>query len=153
MLKHTAGLARLFTDNWDGDGSWEYDFGYPWVADYDDPYPDPVQSAFYPITTDSRAYAGGLRYNGCYADVDGAQTNATLSTLLYTDDDNTRTSCVRQCVDAGFAIAGTRDKDCFCSNEMAEEAREVVSSSCRTPCPGSSGTVCGGDNRLSLFAL
>lgn len=41
MMASAAGEARLFTDNWSGNGSRAYDFGYPRQQPGDDPYPNP----------------------------------------------------------------------------------------------------------------
>lgn len=41
MFSSRAGLTRIFSDNFNGDGSRAYDFGYPRQKDGDDPFPDP----------------------------------------------------------------------------------------------------------------
>ena len=42
MFASPAGRARLFTDNFYGNGNRSYDFGYPRQQDGDDPFPDPT---------------------------------------------------------------------------------------------------------------
>ena len=43
MMASLAGQARLFKDNFYGDGAKAYDFGYPRIqANVDDPFPDPA---------------------------------------------------------------------------------------------------------------
>lgn len=152
MFEADAGQARLFTDNWDGDGKRAYDFGYPRRTSYDSPYPDPAHADDPLIHEDINRYAGQMTYKGCFSDVDQAQSVRSLSQQPYTGDLNSRTYCTNRCAADGYRIAGVTDQYCYCGNELSSEAAEVVSTSCENSCPGDPSQICGGPNRLSVFS-
>lgn len=151
MFASPAGQARLFRDNFSGDGSRAYDFGYPRHSSFDDPYPNPALSSQALIHTDTTTYAGGKTHRGCYTDVDNAQSAATLTVLTYTGNLNTRTYCATLCTNAGYTIAGLRSTNCYCGNSLNAQAAQVVVSSCETVCPGDS-SLCGGTTRLTILS-
>lgn len=102
MMSSPAGLARLFLDNFKGDGSFAYNFGYPRLQAGDDQYPNP---ALAPTarnwTTD--VYPGNFAYQGCY-------TNYNHTTLSYTayrgNNSNSVGGCTSTCLGLGYNTAG-----------------------------------------------
>lgn len=152
MFEAPAGQARLFTDNWSGNGSRAYDFGYPRRTTQDDPYPDPAHATDALIHADGATYAGGMTARGCYSDVDNAQSEGSLPVQAYNGDLNTRTYCTDLCAQQSYTIAGVSDSYCYCGNSTGSQTVEVVSTSCENACPGDSTQICGGPNRLSIFA-
>lgn len=152
MFEADAGQARLFKDNWDSDGKRAYDFGYPRRTTFDNPYPDPAHAADALIHEDSTVYAGGMTSRGCFSDVDNAQSVGSLPVQAYNGDLNSRTYCTDLCAGQGYSIAGVSDAYCYCGNSIGSQTAEVVSTSCEGSCPGDSSQICGGANRLSIFA-
>jgi hypothetical protein len=151
MFMSPSGQARLFRDNFNGDGSRARDFGYPRHSTTDDPYPDPAQAGQALIHTDTTVYAGGKTHRGCYTDVDSAQSVASLPVLAYTGNLNSRTYCADLCTTQGYTIAGVRSTSCYCGNALGSQTRRVVVSSCETACPTGTG-LCGTTNRLSILS-
>ncbi|KAI0123388.1 hypothetical protein BJ170DRAFT_713574 [Xylariales sp. AK1849] len=152
MFGSAAGNARLFRDNFYGDGSKAYDYGYPRHLAGDDPYPDPAQPSL-PLkdTDDTTIYAGGKTHRGCFTDVDNAQSVPSLTVLAYSGNSTSRSYCADTCTEQGFTIAGVRSTDCYCGNELGEQTTHVVTSSCELVCPTGSG-FCGTTNRLSILS-
>ncbi|RYP26762.1 hypothetical protein DL768_011597 [Monosporascus sp. mg162] len=151
MFMSPSGNARLFRDNFNGDGSRAPDFGYPRHSSFDDPYPDRAQAGQPLVDTDTRSYAGGKTHRGCYTDVDNAQSVPSLPVLAYTGNSNTRTYCADLCTQRGYSIAGAKTNQCYCGNALGSQTKRVVTSSCETKCPGDS-SFCGNANRLSILS-
>ncbi|RYP53974.1 hypothetical protein DL768_001124 [Monosporascus sp. mg162] len=152
MFESEAGLARLFRDNWAGDGARAYDFGYPRRTTFDDPHPDPAHAGDALLHVDDNVYAGNMTWRGCFTDVDNAQSVGSLPFRAYVGPLNSRTHCTAVCAQAGYTIAGVSWEYCYCGNAVGSQTVEVVSTSCEGPCPGDSAQTCGGPNRLSIFA-
>ncbi|KAI7324666.1 WSC-domain-containing protein [Hortaea werneckii] len=148
MMASKAGQARLFKDNFYGNGSRAYDFGYPRQQLGDDPYPDPNLNTS-SSALNNNTYAGNMTYYGCWSD----QSPRTIDYMAYQSDSNTIEKCTQTCADKGYSIAGIEfGSQCFCGNALGYAATQVIDSSCQTPCPGNSSEICGGGNRLSLFS-
>lgn len=148
MMASPAGMARLFTDNFYGNHSRSYDFGYPRIQAGDDPFPNPALNTS-SSSFNNNTYAGNMTYWGCWSD----QTPQSLTNLTYTSNANTIELCTQTCAAGGNTIAGLEfGTQCFCGNSLGYEATEVIDSSCGTPCPGNSNETCGGSNRISLFS-
>ncbi len=154
MFGSLAGQARLFKDNWAGDGARAYDFGYPRWSAWDDPRPDPAHAGEPLIHAgdDGEAYAGGMTDRGCFSDVDKAQSAGSLPSRLYVGTANSRSYCSDVCVRAGYRIAGMSGNYCYCGNALGSQAAPVVSTSCEGVCPGNSSQLCGGASRLTILA-
>ena len=152
MFASLAGQARLFKDNWDGDGSRAYDFGYPRWARGDDPYPDPAHAGEPLIHTNTETYAGGMTGRGCYSDVDDAQSVGSLPYRAYVGTSNSRSYCSNLCVQSRYKIAGMSGNYCYCGNALGSQTVPVVITSCEGVCPGNSSQLCGGDRRLTILA-
>ena len=153
MFASAAGLARIFTDNWAGDGSRAYDFGYPRKLWGDDPYPNPALASI-SGASNFRTYAGGMTYHGCWAD-QAPLTATLLPILLYTDAaDLTIANCATGCADEGYSIAGVaRGTECHCGNAMASDSAFLtVDLMCYYPCPGDTSEMCGGPDRVGIVS-
>ncbi|KXS97308.1 hypothetical protein AC578_10721 [Pseudocercospora eumusae] len=151
MFNSPAGQARLFTDNFYGDGSRAFDFGYPRQQEGDDPYPDPNQ-----VGISGKTITGnwnGMTYQGCWTN-QAPITPAALPILLYDNAGNSIEGCTSGCQAAGYTIAGVQNStQCFCGNALnSQSAVLVVDSSCRLPCPGNGFEICGSNGRLSIFS-
>lgn len=151
MFQSAPGQARLFTDNFYGNGARAYDFGYPRAAAGDDPYPDPAL-----VGTDGTTITGnwnGMTYQGCWTNQEPI-TPPALPILLYDDIGNSIEGCTSGCQAAGFGIAGLQNgTQCYCGNALnVQSAVPVVDSSCRQACPGNGYEICGSWKRLSVFS-
>ena len=148
MMAAPAGLARLLLDNFYGNSSRAYDFGYPREQTGDDPYPNPALNGT-AASTNNNTYAGNMTYWGCWSD----QTSRSLNNLSYTGSANTIDRCTSTCAQGGNTIAGLEfGSQCFCGRALGYEATQVVGTSCNMACPGNSTETCGAPNRLSLFS-
>lgn len=149
MFAADAGKARLFTDNFYGNGNRSYDFGYPRQQAGDDPYPDPSLNGTV-AQINNNTYAGNLTYAGCWSD---SGASPTLKTFAYDQQTTTIESCTSYCVGQGFSIAGLEyGSQCFCGNALQSTALKIIESSCVMPCAGNSSEFCGGMSRLSIFS-
>ncbi|TIA57408.1 hypothetical protein D6C77_06205 [Aureobasidium pullulans] len=148
MMASAAGQARLFTDNFYGDGARSYDFGYPRIqANVDDPFPNPA----YNETTNSQTsvYTGNMTFAGCYTD----SGTRTLNTMIYESSLNTIDMCTAACVNAGYSVAGMEyGTQCWCDNQIGPDAQKVLDLGCSQACAGNSSQTCGQSNRLSLYS-
>ena len=148
MMASSAGQARLFSDNFYGNGNRSYDLGYPRQQSGDDPFPNPALNNT-ATSVNNSTYAGNMKYWGCWSD----QNPHSLTNLLYTSNDNTIQRCTSVCAQGGNTIAGINfGTQCFCGTALTYLATQVIDSSCATPCPGNASEICGGSNRLSLFS-
>ncbi|KXT06039.1 hypothetical protein AC578_1337 [Pseudocercospora eumusae] len=148
MMASSAGQARLFTDNFYGNGNRSYDFGYPRQQAGDDPYPNPQLNGT-AAATNNNTYAGNMTYWGCWSD----QSPKTLPNMTYTSNDNTIEKCTKTCAEGGNTMAGLEyGTQCFCGKSLGYLATQVIESSCSFACPGNSNETCGGSGRLSLFS-
>lgn len=152
MFNSPAGQARIFTDNWNGDNSMAYDFGYPRAQEGDDPYPDQSQQAtpYKNVIPSNWIYAGNMTSQGCWSN----DLGNSLSTQIYVNANNTVDGCADACNVSGYKIAGMQNgNECWCGNSMQNFAAQVVDMSCQYSCPGGDQSqVCGGIDRLSLYS-
>jgi hypothetical protein len=131
MFASSAGLARLFTDNFNGTGNIAYDKGYPRKQTGDDPYPNPAEDSTVPTVVEY--YAGNMSYAGCYTD----QTPLSLAYEAYDKTTNTVELCTTTCDAAGYTIAGLEyGSQCFCGNTLGYMAIKDVDQGCTTACAG-----------------
>jgi hypothetical protein len=149
MMLDPAGQARLFVDNFYGDGNRSYDFGYPRLEIGDDPFPNPALNTS-SSAVDNNTYAGNLTYAGCWSD---AGQYHSLQTLAYDNSSNTIEFCTSTCISQGFSIAGLEfGSQCYCGNYLTTGTAKVIESSCTTACAGNSSETCGNNQRLSIFS-
>ncbi|KEQ63603.1 WSC-domain-containing protein [Aureobasidium melanogenum CBS 110374] len=148
-MASTAGRARLFSDNFYGDGAKSYDFGYPRIqANVDDPYPNPAYNSS-STSANPGVYANNMTYAGCYTD----SGSRTLANMLYDSQSNTVEMCTSACAKAGYAIAGMEyGSQCWCDNTIGPYTQKVLDLGCSEACPGNSTENCGQSNRLQLYS-
>ncbi|KAK7562923.1 WSC domain-containing protein [Phyllosticta citricarpa] len=147
MFASAAGQARLFLDNFNGNGSKAYDFGYPRQQAGDDPYPDPKQNSTVP-PTNAGTY-NGMTYQGCWSD----QTPSTLAVRASSGNNNSIETCTAACSAQGYKIAGLENgADCWCGNTIGYKAFNTTDRGCTLACTGNAKQICGDANRLSLFS-
>lgn len=149
MMASPAGQARLFTDNFYGDGTRSYDFGYPRIqSDVDDPYPNPAYNES-STAEDTTVYAGNMTFAGCYTD----SSTRTLAYMAYDSTSNTVDECTAACVDAGYTIAGMEyGSQCWCDKALGPDAEKTLDVGCSMACAGNSSQTCGNGNRLSVYS-
>ncbi|QIW97506.1 hypothetical protein AMS68_003024 [Peltaster fructicola] len=148
MMASPAGQARLFLDNFYGNGSRAYDFGYPRQQIGDDPFPDPAQNGSITVVNNG-TYAGNMTYFGCWSD----QDPASLPYFAYDNSSNTIEVCTATCNSLGYSIAGVEySSQCFCGNTLTYKAQQVIDSSCNFQCSGNTNETCGGFSRMSVFS-
>lgn len=148
MMACSAGLSRLFQDNFYGNGSRAYDYGYPRVQAGDDPYPNPALVSN--TTVNATVYAGNMTLQGCYSDDTSART---LTYLAYASQNNTIELCTQTCVAAGYTIAGVEyGTQCYCGSTLSGAADYVIAAACTMPCAGNSSEICGGEARINIYS-
>ncbi|KAK3630156.1 hypothetical protein LTR56_017049 [Elasticomyces elasticus] len=148
MMASAAGQARLFIDNWSGNGTRSPDYGYPRQQVGDDPFPNPGLNGS-SSAINNNTYAGNMTYQGCWSD----QSIRTLSNMTYQGSANTIESCTAACDSGNNTIAGLESgNQCYCGSRLGYMAQPVIDSSCASPCTGNASEICGGGNRLSLFS-
>jgi len=67
-----------------------------------------------------------------------------------------RTGCIEECHSKGFPLAGLEyGGECYCANiqVLLGDLERVKDTECGMPCPGKSGLMCGGVNRLTVIAF
>jgi hypothetical protein len=94
----------------------------------------------------------GFTYQGCF--VDGV--NGRI--LSHQEPDNqalTQESCVAACAAAGYTIAAMEySVQCFCDTAIYNGgALAPVQADCNDPCKGNSAEMCGGNGRMTLYAI
>ncbi|CAK3756019.1 Hypothetical predicted protein [Lecanosticta acicola] len=153
MFQSPAGQARLFTDNFYGDNSRAYDFGYPRAQTGDDPFPDPSQASIQNPNINYNVYAGNMTYQGCWTNQEPITPQA-LPTMLFDNASNSIEACCSACTNSGYSIAGMQNQtECYCGNALnGQSAVLVVDSSCLLTCPGNTAEICGSINRFSIFS-
>ncbi len=127
MMASLAGQARLFKDNFYGDGAKAYDFGYPRIqANVDDPFPDPAYNSTSGSAGDT-VYAGNMTYAGCYTD----GNVRTLATLIYDSTPTHCEKCTTACANAGYSIAGMEyGSQCWCDNKIGPYTQKALDLGC-----------------------
>lgn len=87
---------------------------------------------------------------GCY--VDPVRPRLFKYWASFSGKKMSSSKCVKYCDKKGFAFAGTENGgQCFCSNEIAQNAELKDDSECSSVCKGAAGEICGGRARLSVF--
>ena len=94
----------------------------------------------------------GWKAAGCYVDPQNPRLFKFWAT--FSGRKMTSSKCVRYCDKQEFAFAGTENGgQCFCSDDLAENAELKNDSECSSPCKGAPGEKCGGPARLSVFTM
>ena len=94
---------------------------------------------------------GNWTYRGCYVD------NAAGRILYQQPDDGKLTieSCVQTCIKQGKHIAGMEySTQCFCGDSIINGGKlATADTDCAMTCAGNAGEICGGPNRMSIYAV
>ncbi|CAK7268451.1 Mitochondrial intermediate peptidase [Sporothrix epigloea] len=105
-----------------------------------------------------RSYA----YRGCFLEINGLNGTAPGTRSLQGDTtdevlpgDMTVAKCLAFCGGGGSGTAYTYAgleyaRECWCGQELASLAVQELESQCDLPCDGDSGTLCGGNLRLTV---
>ncbi|KAH8886192.1 WSC-domain-containing protein [Thozetella sp. PMI_491] len=150
MFASTAGQTRLFLDNFYGNGSRAYDFGYPRVQWGDDPYPNPVLVDTPIAGPSTAASASNMKYAGCWSD---SSSINTMRTKAYDNSFNTIELCTQTCSKLGYQLAGLEyGSQCFCDNSISGSAYAALDMACFKPCAGNANQTCGDGSRMSIYA-
>ncbi|OQO08641.1 hypothetical protein B0A48_06511 [Cryoendolithus antarcticus] len=149
MMAVPAGRARLFEDNFNGDGKRAYDSGYRRQQAGDDPFPDPALNST-SASINNNTYAGNLTYAGCYSD---SANLRSFPMQLFDNSSTTIELCTAACVSQGYSVAGIEhSSQCYCGSAMTYQAQRVIEGSCNMGCAGNTTEMCGGISRLSVFS-
>lgn len=111
-----------------------------------------ASSAATPTSSVAAQLPSNWTYRGCYIDnANGRILNTTLP------DNNALTieNCVQSCASQGMTVAGLEySTQCFCGSAMVNAGSLAsTDSDCAMTCSGNSSEVCGGPNRMSIFAI
>ena len=130
------------------------------VYDYNNQYPTSaiptvVAATTSPTTSATSAATSAAvawTYLGCYTDATHTRT------LLYVQNppaNPTVETCIAQCNAAGYTLAGVEyGGQCWCDNSLHNNGGPAPDgdTGCNMPCSGNANEICGGSNRLSLYA-
>ena len=94
----------------------------------------------------------GWAYNGCYTD--SFPVRRVLPMQQPDDSNLTVQSCVWSCSQLGYSVSGLENRrECFCGNAIYSGSTLVPPhTNCNLPCAGDTTEICGGSNRLSIYA-
>jgi hypothetical protein len=97
----------------------------------------------------------GWTYGGCWIDnafggrilAVGEAGSTAVTTAL------TIESCIAACTAAGYTVAGVEySTQCYCGDEIIEGGALSADTDCNMACGGASTEICGGPNRMSIYA-
>jgi WSC domain len=92
----------------------------------------------------------GWKAAGCY--VDPIRPRLFKFWASFGGQKMSSSKCVAYCDKQSFSFAGTENGgQCFCSNDLAEDAELKDESECSSVCKGAQREICGGRARLSVF--
>lgn len=149
MFTSTAGLNRLFYDNFNGDGSRAADMGNRLAAG-DSPNPSGSNAAPPAIVGTG---SSGMTFQGCWTDVAATGVAHSLRYTGAVSGSLTVESCTAACYKAGYSVAGMlAGSTCLCDSALQYDSLKVVNRACLTACPGNSAEYCGGTARLSVWS-
>ncbi|CAK7235232.1 Mitochondrial intermediate peptidase [Sporothrix bragantina] len=119
-------------------------------------------------TTGAAAATGIVRnygYRGCFLEINGLNGTASGARSLQGDTtdevlpgDMTVAKCLAFCGGGGSGTAYTYAgleyaRECWCGQDLSALAAQEPEAQCNLPCDGDTGTLCGGDLRLTLYML
>ncbi|WVQ78506.1 hypothetical protein IAT38_000592 [Cryptococcus sp. DSM 104549] len=95
---------------------------------------------------DGGALPDGWQWYGCFGDVHGMPT---LNETYATSDQLTPALCLSACSSSNYHFAGLENgNSCFCASSITSLSN---STSCNSPCTGSSSSTCGGSSAMGLY--
>ncbi|KFY46133.1 hypothetical protein V494_00591 [Pseudogymnoascus sp. VKM F-4513 (FW-928)] len=90
---------------------------------------------------------------GCYTDSQSSRALGNRITLSNEKTIMTPKLCSDACAAKGYRLAGIEfGSECYCDTAV-RNGHALTSSGCTMACPGASGIMCGGSDRLSLYRL
>ncbi|KAF2817554.1 WSC-domain-containing protein, partial [Mytilinidion resinicola] len=98
----------------------------------------------------------GWTARGCYSDSLAARTLKTFFSIPGGAEAMTVEACVAGCASSGFTIAGLEyAQECWCGVEHQNGGQAVSSpeTNCYMPCKGNAAEICGGPDRLNVYAI
>ncbi|KAG7291999.1 hypothetical protein NEMBOFW57_002029 [Staphylotrichum longicolle] len=120
------------------------------VYKFDAPAPTTTQSETAPTTAPSLSVVDGFEERGCYTD---NIPQRVLGGKTFADPAMTLAKCAAFCKASGYALFGTEyGIECYCSTTLDAGSLKVDDSECAMTCGGDHSQMCGGPNRLNLFA-
>lgn len=120
-------------------------------ANPDPPVENPIPADPTPTPSIPKDIPAGWSYSGCYVDnkygriLKTQQPDSSAMMIEY---------CIGLCVGQGHSMAGIEySAQCFCGDAMINGgAKATADSQCAMPCSGNSSEVCGGPDRMSIYA-
>ena len=102
-------------------------------------------------TATATAVPSGWSYRGCYVD---NLNGRILLTQIPDDPDLTVSSCIDACQDRGLSVAGLEySTQCYCGKYIIQGGKPASDEAdCAMPCGGNADEICGGPNRMSIYA-
>ncbi|KAI8810053.1 hypothetical protein BJ742DRAFT_205893 [Cladochytrium replicatum] len=101
------------------------------------------------ITSPIPTLPAGVVHLGCYTD---STSGRALPDLRTTADVQSPAACYSLCASRGFNHSGVEySYECFCSNGIKNNA-VVATSGCTSPCQGNPTLICGGPDRINVYA-
>jgi LysM repeat protein len=89
---------------------------------------------------------------GCYVDVTTSRTLANQIILSNQDTTMTVELCQQTCRSSGYTFAGLEyAHQCWCANSILNNG--PATSGCSSPCPGNTAEICGGSDRINIYAI
>lgn len=98
----------------------------------------------------SPAIAGAYKYSGCYVDTG----SRVLQGASQATNDMTVEKCAAFCGTAGSNAFGVEyTTQCYCGDTFVPSSSLATASDCDMACGGNSSELCGGPNRLNVYAI
>jgi len=87
---------------------------------------------------------------GCFTDI---STSRTLAATSFSGSNMTIESCIAFCAGADYLYSGLEfSQQCYCDSAIQVPSVEANATDCDMPCAGNALEICGGPNRISIFA-
>lgn len=108
MISSVPAVTRLYVDNFSGNGTQAYDFGYPRVQPSDDPFPNPDYATGKVTDLSGILNTTNATFAGCWTDT--SDKESPMEYRLYNNWDKNLTigSCTSGCKAKGYMLAGLR---------------------------------------------
>lgn len=91
----------------------------------------------------------GVKLLGCYKEPEGGRA---VVGFMYGDNALTVESCVAECSDRGYSIAGAEfGRECWCGNSLSVEAEKLGDEFCGMRCIGDESQLCGGVGYIVVY--
>ena len=102
--------------------------------------------------TIKRAFLNGWSFQGCVDDNDNLPPMVSPFPYQLLSNDVSGASCMDFCDHRGNSLAATQNgNECWCGEPVAD-ITYVDKGACNVPCAGEPGEMCGGNDKLSVYA-